>query len=454
MIFFKEGFVFAWTEKQMTEEELMIFRRFASVLSLTYRRYLDLRESEAQAHRAKIEAALERVRARALAMQEPAELYDVEDFLRCEMHKIGINEIATCAIFIHDENIRTSEIRYAVLDEISDRITGDSFNVELEDTWAGRELSKFFTSDAKQASIDMEGKQRAEWVRYCEERSELFRGRYGEDAPPRALHLQRLTNGAVGTVTEGALSGESWEILQRAASVITLAYSRFRDLTQARIDLENLKEEKKRSESLLLNILPEEVANELKQFGKSYARKHDEVTILFADIKGFSSIAETLSASELVTQLDECFRAFDKIVDKHGLEKIRTIGDAYVCASGLPKPLPDNAVRAVRAALDMIAFIKGFSITKAIQDLPVFDFRIGIHTGPVITGVVGLRKFTYDIWGDAVNMAARMEQHGEPGRINISSSTYGLVKDKFTCTPRGKIEAKNKGEVEMYFVEG
>ena len=149
-----------------------------------------------------------------------------------------------------------------------------------------------------------------------------------------------------------------------------------------------MKEEKKRSDELLLNILPEEIANELKQFGKSYPRKHDEVSILFADIKGFSSIAENLSAAELVTQLDECFRAFDYIVEKHGLEKIKTVGDAYVCACGLPNPVTDNALQAVKAAIDMMNFVKGFATTKLIQDLPAFEFRIGIHTGPVITGVV------------------------------------------------------------------
>jgi class 3 adenylate cyclase len=135
------------------------------------------------------------------------------------------------------------------------------------------------------------------------------------------------------------------------------------------------------------------------------------------------------------------------------LEKIKTIGDAYICACGLPNPDPDNAVKTVRAAIDMLDFAKGFGMTKIIQDLPAFEFRVGIHTGPVITGVVGLKKFTYDIWGDAVNMAARMEQHGEAGKINISGNTYQLVKDKFTCTHRGKILAKNKGEVDMYFVE-
>ena len=241
--------------------------------------------------------------------------------------------------------------------------------------------------------------------------------------------------------------------MKRAASVFSLAYSRFKDLSKARLDLQELKEEKKKSDALLLNILPVEIADELKKFGKSYARKHDQVTILFADIKGFSSIAENLSAEELVAQLDECFRAFDNIVDKHGLEKIKTIGDAYVAACGLPKPVPDNAIKTVRAALDMIEFIKGFGLTKKIQNLPVFEFRVGIHTGPVITGVVGLKKFTYDIWGDAVNMAARMEQHGEAGKINISGNTYQLIKEKFTCIHRGKVEAKNKGEVDMYFVE-
>jgi class 3 adenylate cyclase len=456
MIFFKEGFVFAWTEKEMSEDELRIFKRFATVLSLTYRRFLDLKEAEAQAQKAQIETALERVRARALAMQQPEELKDVEVVLRHEMGLLAVNELETCSIYIHDENTSNAECRYAIRDNRNDesKLTADQFALDLSDTWVGNEMMKFYKSDAKHTSIVMQGENRREWVKYCERKSVPFRGYYGEDIPDRVYHLFRFSHGTVGTVTEGDISDGHMDLLQRTASVFSLAYSRYRDLTQARTDLHNLKEEKKRSESLLLNILPEEIANELKQFGKSYARKHDEVTILYADIKGFTAIAETLSAQELVTQLDECFRAFDKIVDKHGLEKIRTIGDAYVCACGLPKPVHDNAERTVRAALDMNTFIKGFSMTRQIQDLPAFEFRIGIHTGPVITGVVGLKKFTYDIWGDSVTMAARMEQHGETGKINISGSTYELVKDKFNCVHRGKIEAKNKGEVDMYFVEG
>lgn len=451
LAYFSQGFLGIASPEPHPPETIDLLERFASVFNLTYARFNDLKIAEAQAKKSQIETALERVRARALAMQQPEDLNDVEAALRHEMGVLGVHDIETCCMIINDD---VTECRYAIRAHDGSSLLTDNFTLDLNDTHSGRAISEFLKSQAEETSVLMQGENRAEWVRYCQERSVPFRAYYTDEIPDRVFHLQKFSHGAVGTVTDGNISDESRELLRRVASVLSLAYSRYNDLAQARIDLQNLKEEKKRSESLLLNILPEEVANELKQFGKSYARKHDEVTILFADIKGFSSIAETLSASELVTQLDECFRAFDKIVDKHGLEKIRTIGDAYVCACGLPKPVPDNAAKAVRAALDMLAFIRGFSVTKAIQDLPVFDFRIGIHTGPVITGVVGLKKFTYDIWGDAVNMAARMEQHGETGKINISGSTYALVKDRFTCTHRGRIEAKNKGEVDMYFVEG
>lgn len=210
---------------------------------------------------------------------------------------------------------------------------------------------------------------------------------------------------------------------------------------------------KSQSDALLLNILPGEIAEELKKFGKSYARKHEQVSVLFSDIKGFTSIAEKLTPVKLVTQLDEVFGAFDNIIAKYGMEKIKTIGDAYMCASGLPQSDSENAVKSVRAALDMLEFIKEFGAGNKIQNLPVFEIRIGIHTGPLVAGVVGLRKFAYDIWGDAVNLAAQMEQHSEAGKVNISGMTYSLVKDAFNCTYRGKVEAKSKGEIDMYFVD-
>lgn len=214
-----------------------------------------------------------------------------------------------------------------------------------------------------------------------------------------------------------------------------------------------LEEEKAKSDKLLLNILPEEIAEELKRFGRSYARKHAQVSVLFADIKGFTNIAETMPPDELITQLDESFRGFDHILEKYGMEKIKTIGDCYMCACGLPTELKDNAILTIKAALDMQTFMSGFNTTKKIQNLPEFNIRIGIHTGPVIAGVVGIRKFAYDIWGDTVNLASQMEHHSEAGKINISGDTFNLVKHKFNCIPRGKIHAKNKGEIDMYFVE-
>jgi len=223
------------------------------------------------------------------------------------------------------------------------------------------------------------------------------------------------------------------------------------------IEIEKQKEllasAKSQSDALLLNILPDEIADELKRFGRAYARRHEDVSVSFADIKGFTAIAESLTPEKLVTQLDEVFRAFDNIVEKYGLEKIKTIGDAYMCAAGLPNADAENAVNAVKTARDMQEFIKGFGWASKIQNLPVFEMRIGIHTGPLVAGVVGSRKFAYDIWGDTVNLASQMEQRSEPGKINISGSTYNLIQGVFVCTYRGKIEAKSKGEVDMYFVE-
>ena len=211
--------------------------------------------------------------------------------------------------------------------------------------------------------------------------------------------------------------------------------------------------EKQRSENLLLNILPAQTAEELKAHGKAQARSYEAVTVIFTDFKSFTQIAEQISPEDLVAELDECFRAFDDIATRHHIEKIKTIGDAYFGAAGLPVPSPTHAEDAVRATLEMQQFMEEFRQRQRQAGKPEFFCRIGLHTGPVVAGVVGQKKFAYDIWGDTVNMAARMEQSGEPDRVNISQTTYELVKDKFRCTYRGKISAKNKGEVDMYFVE-
>jgi len=215
-----------------------------------------------------------------------------------------------------------------------------------------------------------------------------------------------------------------------------------------------IREEQERSENLLLNILPSLVAEELKKQGKTKARYFEDVSVLFADFVGFSQIAEQLTPQQLVTELDTCFQKFDEIMAKHAIEKIKTIGDAYMCAGGLPDGGGAQLRDMVAAAKDMQHWLKEWNAGREKAGLPRFDARIGIHCGPVVAGVVGSKKFAFDIWGDTVNIAARIEQAGEGGRINISGDAYQTVKDFFPCHYRGKISAKNKGEIDMYFVEG
>ncbi len=211
--------------------------------------------------------------------------------------------------------------------------------------------------------------------------------------------------------------------------------------------------EKNRSENLLLNILPKETALELKENGKVQAKKFESVTVLFTDFKGFTSFSAHLSPEDLVKSVDYYFSKFDKIIEKYGLEKIKTIGDAYMCAGGLPFPSENHAFKMVLAAFEIAAFIED---SKKMEDAHVthFDIRIGINTGPVVAGVVGIKKFAYDIWGDTVNVASRMESNSEPGKINVSENTYELIKDTFDCVYRGEIAVKNKGMMKMYFVKG
>jgi len=213
------------------------------------------------------------------------------------------------------------------------------------------------------------------------------------------------------------------------------------------------KNEKKKSDALLLNILPTEVANELKTSGTSKAKAFTMVTVMFTDFKDFTTVSEKISAELLVDEIHHCFSAFDNILHKYKIEKIKTIGDAYLCASGLPVSSYTHAADMLHAAFEIRDFMLQRKKEKeSIGEIP-FELRIGIHTGPVVAGIVGVKKYAYDIWGDTVNIAARMEQNSEAGKVNISGATYELVKEKFNCEHRGKISAKNKGEIDMYFVE-
>ncbi len=211
-----------------------------------------------------------------------------------------------------------------------------------------------------------------------------------------------------------------------------------------------IEEEKNRSEDLLLNILPQETAQELMENGKVKAKKFESATVLFSDFKGFTKLAEQVDPEQLVRSIDFYFKAFDEITTKYRLEKIKTIGDSYMCAGGLPTESHSHARDVVGAARDMIDLVK--REWDAQDGLVHFEIRIGVHTGPVIAGIVGIKKWQYDIWGDTVNIASRMESNSEPGMINLSETTYQEIQEEFSCTYRGEIDVKNRGSLKMYFL--
>lgn len=241
-------------------------------------------------------------------------------------------------------------------------------------------------------------------------------------------------------------------LLEQKAEQDKLAYDlqmKERDNEIFRLRNIELEEEKNKSRKLLLNILPEETADELMNSGKASSKRYNSATVLFADFVGFTTKAEKLEPEELIRQIDVYFSAFDHIASAHNIEKIKTIGDAYMAVGGLPVENTTHVQDVVQAAIEMMAFVQACK-----RDEPsAFDVRIGIHTGSLVAGVVGQHKFQYDIWGDTVNVAARMEQTSEAGKINISGAVYEQVKTKFNCTSRGEIEAKNRGTISMYFVE-
>ena len=227
-----------------------------------------------------------------------------------------------------------------------------------------------------------------------------------------------------------------------------LAESRVSQRMQTKLD--SLTLEKAKSDKIVADILPNHTANQIRREGKAKWDKYEKATVLFSDIQGFTKIAEEMNPEALIDELDQFFFHFDSVVEKYNIEKIKTIGDAYMAAGGIPEKNSTNPVEVVLAALEMQTYMQKLKSTKA----EIWDLRIGVHTGPVIAGVVGHKKVSYDIWGDTVNTASRMESSGSPGKVNISGITYGMVKDYFICEYRGKLPVKYKGNIDMYFVTG
>lgn len=299
---------------------------------------------------------------------------------------------------------------------------------------------KTLSRDALEAKVILEEREKElQQVELLQKESDL-RAMQAEMASERSNTLRNYAIGA------GAL------LLLLSA----LLYSRFvtkkRDAKALRQINGELDEAREQSDKLLLNILPSGIAEELKATGTAKTRKFDDVTILFSDFVNFTRISELLDPEDLVAELDFCFQAFDRILDDYeDLEKIKTIGDAYMVASDLDtrKSIPTNLVR---AALRMQAFLTERQKERTAQSLPYFEARIGLHTGTVVAGVVGSKKFAYDVWGDTVNTASRVENQCAPGKVNVSETTYRLIKYQFDCEYRGKVQAKNKGFLDMYYV--
>ena len=236
--------------------------------------------------------------------------------------------------------------------------------------------------------------------------------------------------------------------------ILIIAFIIYRNYLQKSKTNKILDKQKAEIENLLLNILPAEVAHELQVNGSATPRNYESVSVMFTDFKGFTTIADKMHPQDLVEELNTCFMEFDNIIEKYGLEKIKTIGDSYMCAGGIPTKDPDHVIKMIKASLEIKDYIVQNNIRRTQMGREPWYLRIGIHVGHVVAGVVGKKKYAYDIWGTTVNIASRMESNGEPGKVNVSSAIHEMIKDQYDCIYRGKIFAKNVGEVDMYFVQG
>lgn len=322
-----------------------------------------------------------------------------------------------------------------------------NFEIQLANAKSEKEKQRFrYENQLKQKELDNEFKQKAQQMEADYQRQQLL---------TKAAQEKKDALAAAEKVRLKSVADERVRQADQRTAALSLGSGVLLIFAMVFFGQRNkIRKGKKQSDALLLNILPAEVAEELKKKGSADAKKYEAVSVLFTDFKDFTQISEKMTPEELVAELNTFFRAFDEITLKYKIEKIKTIGDSYMCVAGLPSPADTHAEDAVRAAIEIQAFVNEHSAQRIAEGKEPLMIRIGIHSGPAVAGIVGTRKYAYDIWGDTVNTASRMESSGEPGRVNISGTTFELVKNQFKFTSRGKIEAKHKGLIDMYFVEG
>jgi signal transduction histidine kinase len=442
--YFSKGLIGMAAPDPQPDETIHLLERFAAVFNLTYTRFNDLQVAEAQTHKANIETALERVRARALAMQQPEELIEVAQVMRHEMGSLGVEELETSSIYIHEDHSDKAECWYAIKDiRMPDKkLVADHFNLNLSETWVGREMLAFYNAHKKRISIPMQGDNRKEWINYCSNQSKLLDGFYGEVIPDRTYHLYKFSNGTIGAATPGDISVESWDLLGRAASVFSLAYSRFKDLTQARNDLIKLKEEKKRAEDALteLQITQKQLiqSEKMASLGELTAGIAHEIQNPLNFVNNFSEVSSEL-LDEMNLEIEkgdlEEAKAIARDV-KQNLEKINHHGkraDGIVkgmlqhsrSSSGVKEPTDINALadEYLRLAYHGLrAKDKTFNATMKTD----FDENIGnISIIPQDIGRVILNLITNAFYA----VKERQKEEGEGFKPMVSVETK-RIKDK------------------------
>ncbi len=441
-------FINNYSGHTLSENEVDILKRFSRVFEQAYIRFLDLQKAEAQARGAQMEAALERVRARTMAMHHSEELKEVVAVLYQQIDSLQLGDWG-CNIQIFNEEEGCIEIWLA---EATQQIAPRRFlfqgighpDIQLQwDLWRDGASTYYLT---------LEGERKKSYDDYVLEHTDFKLFPPEVKAGIRSMEkacfsFAHMVHGFIVAISsQSLLSEENMAILQRFAKVFEQAYTRFLDLQKAEEQARKIKIVNEENERLLHSILPQPIAEQIRTGQPNVVKRFEHVSILFADIVGFTALSEKLPPGKVVEILNGLFSKFDDLTDKYGLEKIKTIGDAYMVAAGVPEENTDHAMTIFRFAQDMLRSLQEYNKLSESQ----LNLRIGISSGPVIAGVIGKKKFAYDLWGDSVNTAARMEAYGREGKIQVSPTSYELLKNDFNFEKIPAVHIKGKGVMDVY----